>query len=34
VIEPNEAFVKAVNKGEFKNLLQREGITLELAGAA
>ena len=31
VVEPREAFVKAVNKAEFKNLLQREGITLDLA---
>ncbi|HWM88332.1 MAG TPA: type IV pilus twitching motility protein PilT [Kofleriaceae bacterium] len=30
LVEPREAFVKAVNKGEFKNLLSREGITLEL----
>jgi twitching motility protein PilT len=34
VVEPREAYVKAVNKGEFKNLLQREGIQLELAPAA
>ncbi|HYU15244.1 MAG TPA: type IV pilus twitching motility protein PilT [Candidatus Acidoferrum sp.] len=34
VVEPREAYVKAVNKGEFKNLLQREGIAVELAGAA
>jgi twitching motility protein PilT len=33
VIDPREAYVKAVNKGEFKNLLTREGITLDIAAA-
>jgi len=33
VIEPREAYIKAVNKGEFKNLLQREGIALEITTA-
>jgi twitching motility protein PilT len=34
LIEPREAYIKAVNKGEFKNLLQREGITLDITAAA
>jgi twitching motility protein PilT len=34
VVEPREAYIKAVNKAEFKNLLQREGFTLDLAGPA
>jgi twitching motility protein PilT len=29
VVEPREAYIKAVNKGEFKNLLQREGFNLD-----
>ena len=33
VVDPREAYVKAVNKGEFKNLLTREGITLDIAAA-
>jgi twitching motility protein PilT len=34
VVEPREAYIKAVNKGEFKNMLQREGFQLELAAAS
>ncbi len=34
VVEPREAYIKAVNKGEFKNLLTREGITLDVTAAA
>jgi twitching motility protein PilT len=30
VVDPREAYVKAVNKAEFKSALQREGIALDL----
>jgi twitching motility protein PilT len=30
VVEPREAYIKSVNKAEFKNVLGREGIALEL----
>jgi twitching motility protein PilT len=32
LVDPQEAYIKAVNKGELKNLLQREGIQVELGG--
>jgi len=32
VVDPREAYIKAVNKAEFKSLLQREGFTLDIAG--
>jgi len=28
VVEPKEAYIKAVNKSEFKNLLTKEGVDL------
>jgi twitching motility protein PilT len=31
VVDPREAYIKSVNKAEFKNLLQREGILLDVA---
>jgi twitching motility protein PilT len=32
VVEPMEAYMKAVNKGEIETLLQREGHTLDIGG--
>jgi twitching motility protein PilT len=32
VVEPKEAWVKAVAKADFKALLERNGIALDLAG--